>query len=102
MPGTNFYRLVQTDLDARTSFSKVLTVITGADAMLITYPNPVTNGILTVQTAAPVVLYVYDNSGKLVQQQQAIAGTQQLDLSRLAKGIYFLKAGAATQKIFIK
>jgi len=102
LPGTNFYRLVQTDLDARTSFSKVLTVITGADAMLITYPNPVTNGILTVQTAAPVVLYVYDNSGKLVQQQQAIAGTQQLDLSRLAKGIYFLKAGAATQKIFIK
>jgi Secretion system C-terminal sorting domain len=101
--GINYYRILQTDIDYRNSYSdiKTLRFTTGDEAFTI-IANPVTNALLIVQVNTATRLDMYTASGKLLWQRQVNAGTINIDVSRYAKGTYLLKANSASQKIVIQ
>lgn len=71
------------------------------------YPNPVTNGQITIrhQLGSQVQLNIYSISGKRLMTQE-IAQNQTIDVSSLNTGVYFLNlvndSQKVTQKIIIK
>jgi N-acetylneuraminic acid mutarotase len=53
------------------------------------YPNPATNSIIIEGLANTAIAEVYDLSGKIILAQQI--STNQIDISTLAEGLYFIK-----------
>lgn len=53
------------------------------------YPNP-TEGLLTVELLNSAAIVVKDLTGRVIYNQKSLAGTNHLDLSEQAAGIYFL------------
>ncbi|TMI91810.1 MAG: T9SS type A sorting domain-containing protein [Bacteroidetes bacterium] len=101
--GLNYYRIKQTDVDSRYSYSPVrMLSFTKTLHPFAILGNPVINDILTLQVNMPTSLAFYTADGKLLWQQQVNAGTKTIDVSRYAKGIYFLKAITTTQKVVIQ
>jgi hypothetical protein len=101
--GINYYRILQTEINNRNSYSIIRTLkFTNDDEPFIIIGNPVTNGILTIQVNTPTGLAFYTADGKLLWQEQVSAGTKFIDVSRFAKGTYFLKANNASQKVVIQ
>lgn len=53
------------------------------------YPNPVTNGSLTIVSEDAYQVEIYNSAGKLVK---SVSGMTVIDVSELSGGVYFLKA----------
>ncbi len=114
--GTNYYRLKQIDRNNHFSYSRTILVKGGSKgsfAINILYPNPATDLIKIVlanDVAGPIDIIVADVAGKVYIQQRsaAIAGENHysIDVAKLAKGMYYLKAiggdGDITVSKFIK
>jgi hypothetical protein len=100
--GMNYYRLLQKDLDGRSTYSTVLPYFLGNNDQLRIYPNPVSGGKLFVRIAVTGTMAVYTIEGRLVQQQPLIAGTQEIDISRLPKGIYHLRIGEHHEPLIVQ
>jgi Secretion system C-terminal sorting domain len=101
--GINYYRILQTGFNNRNSYSIIRTLkFTTDDEPFIIIGNPVTNNILTVQVNISTGLSFYTAEGKLLWQEQVSAGTKYIDVSRYAKGTYFLKANNSSQKVLIQ
>src|SRR6187399_1856539 len=98
--GLNYYRIKQTDVDSRYSYSPVrMLLFTRALQPLTIIGNPVTNNVLTIQINMATSLAFYTADGKLLWQKQVNAGTKNIDVSRYAKGTYLLKTVTTTQKV---
>jgi hypothetical protein len=101
--GINYYRILQTDIDNRNSYSVIRTLkFTKTDEPFIITGNPVTDDVLTVQVNTSINLALYSADGKLLWQEQVNAGTKNIDVSRYAKGTYLLKANSTAQKVVIQ
>ncbi len=101
--GINYYRILQTDMDNRNSFSIIRTLkFTASNEPFIIIGNPVTNGVLTVQVNTATGLALYTADGKLLWQEQVATGTKTFDVSRYAKGVYLLRANSTAQKVVIQ
>jgi hypothetical protein len=100
--GMNYYRLLQKDQDGRSTYSTVLPYFNGNNDQLRIYPNPVSGGKLFVRIAVAGTMTVYTIEGRLVQQQPLIAGTQEIDISRLPKGIYHLRIGEHHEPLIVQ
>ncbi len=87
--GNNYYRLKQIDLDGKFEYSSVINVEIPDDDNIKVYPNP-TNGILKITGKGidHVSIKVMDVLGRVVKD--AAFYQDQLDLSNLPKGCYFL------------
>ncbi|MFB6232130.1 MAG: T9SS type A sorting domain-containing protein [Salinibacter sp.] len=100
------YRLKQVDTDGSASYSKEVTVERSVKEveLLGTYPNPAQQRA-TVRYAVPerqdVKIYLYDILGRRVQTvvdgEREGRHKRQLDVSRLASGVYFLRLQAEGQ-----
>jgi hypothetical protein len=110
LPGVNYYRLRQVDLDETMEYSKVVAVdLTNIEGLpnpvLRVFPNPVSGGELTVvlpdnlEGETPVQLF--DSSGRLVRSAVLGGGANVLDVSGLAAGVYTLRAGRFYEKIVV-
>ena len=65
-----------------------------------TYPNPVINSI-TIQGAADSIIQVYDMNGKVVATKNTSNDIEIMDVSYLAKGLYYAKiTGSKTVSSF--
>jgi hypothetical protein len=91
---TILYRLKMIDRDGRFNYSAVLPVrINCSTATVMVYPNPVQNGKMQVsltgsnEAAAAMLLSV---EGKVVLKTTLENGTQSLDVSTVANGLYLL------------
>jgi uncharacterized repeat protein (TIGR01451 family) len=102
--GSNYYRIRQTDLDNKFTYSEIRRVDMPATNKVITLlsGNVVQQGYLRVQLKTSASLAIYSNTGQLVWQQLLPAGIHALPLSSMAKGSYLLKAGSVTEKIVIQ
>lgn len=100
--GSNYYRLVQRDADGKQSLSKTVAVQFITAARMQVYPTPVTGGVLFVKLPADAVIRIYSSTGSLVLEQKGKAGLQQLQLSQLSKGSYYLRAGTETASILVQ
>jgi hypothetical protein len=98
-----YYRLKQIDFNGNHSYSRIVAIsLTGKNVLLI-YPNPTpgnTNITITTNNTEAIQLRVINNLGQIVKQQPlgVTTGsiTLSLDVSGLAKGMYYLEAKGAT------
>lgn len=63
-------------------------------------PNPA-NDIVKITAENAGMLRIMDLNGSVVREQQIQAGTTELDLSAVKKGIYLVQLGAKTSKIVL-
>lgn len=110
---TFHYRLKLIDNTGKSSNSDIRTIHLAAqqNISLVTYPNPVTNGVrvtLPLSWQGKVVnLEMYDLSGKLVASKtlQNAMQTVEMDLTKVSAGLYLLNASSGanqTQQRLVK
>lgn len=96
-PGDNYYRLVQMDLDGERTYSdiRIVAVAGGEKAGFQVFPNPVTQGELTVQLSGEpdenTLLRVYSDDGHLLLQQPVPSSIHQTSLNGWAPGVYLVE-----------
>ncbi|HMK19071.1 MAG TPA: T9SS type A sorting domain-containing protein [Chitinophagaceae bacterium] len=101
--GLNYYRIKQTDVDSRYSYSPIrMLSFTRVLQLFTILGNPVTNDVLTLQVNMATSLAFYTADGKLLWREQVNAGTKTIDVSRYAKGTYLLKTITTIQKVVIQ
>lgn len=101
--GNNLYRIQQTDLDGKFSYSSIENMQIALTSKSFSVVNTlVSNGKLQVQVKTPVVLNLYGNNGGLIWQKEFNAGLQTIDLGTVSKGVYFLKGKDAVEKILVQ
>lgn len=104
--GRDFYRLRQMDFEGKYTFSKLVSILFDQADRVTIYPNPVTKYIHIngIQYGASIALY--DVSGRLLQQQQAIKDKVDIDMENLNSGIYIINItatdGSTTQYKVVK
>ena len=86
-----FYRLKSIDTDARFTYSNIIKLSKQVSVSLTVFPNPVSD-VLTIaglKQGGSIRLFTAD--GKLLKQQTVSAQTVTMDMSKYAKGIYWLQ-----------
>jgi hypothetical protein len=99
---SNFYRILQRDLDGKVSYSKIVSIIMdapGPDVMI--FPNPASE-ILTLFIAEPQTLRLVNTSGANVWQAALTSGRHQVSVSHLPSGVYFLLTTNGPQRVVIQ
>ena len=93
--GINLYRLKQTDLDGKFTYSPVLIIRNDVSELIFSLsPNPATDFINIVYTGNKdrVFITIYDAGGKLVKQQTAKNGLPiTVQIQELKSGMYFIQ-----------
>lgn len=100
--GTNYYRLRQTDLDGKFTYSKVITINFTGYGIITFYPNPVRD-VLNINTnsSEPIsTIIITDINGRLVQQvKPALSGFVSVSVKNLPAGIYWIQV-KTTQHVY--
>ena len=103
--GRNFYRIAQTDLDGRQSYSDIRWVqLNSAEGLRQVLVNPVRNGqlMLQIRQGAPQPVRLFDGQGKLIWTRQLSEGTHSIPLPGLPKGVYLLQTGTGSERILLQ
>ncbi|MEL7120936.1 MAG: T9SS type A sorting domain-containing protein, partial [Bacteroidota bacterium] len=89
--GFSYYRLAQTDFDGTVNYSDIVSAfmkeLVSLD-QIVMYPNP-TLGIINVKSLSQVEYKLINVYGQLIQQGTIL--NEQLDISALANGVYYLE-----------
>ena len=100
--GTHLYRIQQIDREGKYSFSPIARIkMHLPDEELRILGNPVSNGTLVLQLSAPQTLRILNSNGVSILNQPLKAGLNNVDVSHLPKGIYFLSAGRNSRQISV-
>lgn len=100
--GNNAYRLRQRDLDNNSTLSKEIIVAVKSNGRNADKVSTLALGgmlTVTVQETGPVTLF--NSLGSLVLKQQLTAGTHQLSVGHLSKGIYQLVVAGKAYRVLI-
>ena len=93
--GANYYRLKMVDLDGEVTYSQVVVINFGTSTAVSLFPNP-TSGAVSLKgvNLAPVTIYTLtgQNVSSQVKMVTSAQNMVQLDLSKLSKGFYLIKA----------
>ena len=98
----NYYRILQRDLDGKFSYSKIASLIydePGPDVFV--YPNPAT-GAVTVYLAESQDVRLINVAGATVWKGTLAAGRNQIPLTHLAKGVYWVVTGSVKKQLLIQ
>ncbi|SEJ74340.1 Por secretion system C-terminal sorting domain-containing protein [Dyadobacter sp. SG02] len=101
LKGINYYRLKMIDLDGTFAYSRISSLLAGKpEQTMTTYPNPVVNGRLTINVSFTGLYHaeVYNLSGVRVLQNK-MGMSRELNVSKLASGMYVLRVKSATGEV---
>ena len=114
MPGNNYYRLKQVDLDGRSVYTpaRLVRFNESADANIRYYPNP-THGVLYIELPVAdidqMVINITNAAGIVVNQFRLSSITNRtipVDLTKYPKGIYFVQTISknynSTQRVILQ
>lgn len=89
--GVNYYRLKQVDFDGKYEYSKLISVDIEHDEISI-FPNP-TTGIIEIQgkNSDEGTIRLTDNLGRLLIIKQKLSDSEQIDISDMPNGMYFME-----------
>jgi uncharacterized repeat protein (TIGR01451 family) len=100
--GTNYYRLLQRDLDGKYQYSHVQTVRLSANSeRLLILSNPVVNGMLEVNVREVTNISLKTMGGTVLLRKQLLPGRNQIDIHQLAAGTYVLVSDQAVVKLVV-
>jgi hypothetical protein len=92
--GVAYYRLKQTDLDGKFTFSKIVSVNNNSDFSLFAYPNPTTDqlSVLHESNTNPSKISVIGLDGRSIMTTFTAPGSNKtaLEVSSLKSGLYFI------------
>lgn len=101
-----YYRLKIVDADGRFMLSDVIPLKRSNTSEQIFVLNNPASGQLNIVTGhssvKPLPAVMFNSSGKSVMQFSLSGGFQAINISTLAPGIYFLRAGAQVKKILVR
>ena len=93
LPGTSYYRLKQTDIDGKNSYS-IVRVVTISKYHISVYPIPASN-FINIESSSPQTkmdVEIYNSMGQAVNMPVINNGNKlRLDVSGVRNGIYFIK-----------
>ena len=72
---------------------------------VIVFPNPNSTGWLQIKVSAEFIhqtLLIFDATGRELMQHLITAESEQLNISKLAKGVYLLRAGEEVRKLVVQ
>jgi hypothetical protein len=91
LPGKNFYRIRQNDLDGKVTYSHIRKVVLhAADNTVALYPNPARDEVLITGLTLASELRIFDNQGRVLLQTRLAKDKQVIDISKLAPGLYIV------------
>jgi hypothetical protein len=105
-PGTGikYYRVNSIKKNATSAYSSVRKLFfAGTHELINIYPNPASNRIYVTGTGPATSLELFDQAGKLVWQTkfQLSQPFTQIDLPKLATGVYMVRIGPKMKKLLI-
>ena len=102
LPGKNYYRLKQVDIDGSYDYSLIRSVLFGKENTkdIIIYPNPVESEVNIDGLSGSETLSLYDATGKLVIDNfPATAANMRISLDKLSPGIYYIRVADRSQGV---
>jgi hypothetical protein len=100
--GSNYYRLRQTDVNGKETMSSVVSVVFGKSGGLIIKSNLVHEALdVTVGEAELGPLSIFNLSGQLMYSAK-VQGTQRIDVSAFAAGMYIVRTASGAESRFVK
>ena len=100
-----YYRLKMIDLDGRFTYSQVIQVKRNKNAAsIVVLSNPTKNTLSLINTDATLVntaATIINEQGVVVKKFILNDGLQNIDVSNLSTGVYYLKTAVNTKKIII-
>ena len=104
--GTYLYRIAIVDKNGKISYSTLLKVAIQTKITLNVYPNPASNEIVVSGISKGSTIQIIDASGKVVSTKVVSNQSQTVDISRLSKGVFFVRVsndnGTINNTSFIK
>jgi hypothetical protein len=94
---THYYRLKMVDKDSTFEMSKVISLDKNEAKSLKIYPNPTQNSINIITSDYTQPMRLYSINGALIMNKTQT--TEQLDMSALPTGMYFLHVGSDVLKV---
>jgi hypothetical protein len=99
--GISYYRLIQTDLDGKQTYSPIRSVTTGQSVTLNVYPNPAISNI-TIESGSSekINAVIFNENGQRVIVPFSNSGNKIiLYASGLTRGIYFIQISQGNLKV---
>ncbi|MBO9632038.1 MAG: T9SS type A sorting domain-containing protein [Chitinophagaceae bacterium] len=103
--GLNQYRILQRDLDGRSSYSPIRMIwMNGSERLFKVLNTVVTNGLIRmiVNETGGATIRVINTSGQVIAVKKASEGLNEIDASGWASGIYYVVSNGETEKISIR
>jgi len=90
--GTNYYRIKQVDLDGKSSYSQMVSVVFEFPEIIELYPNP-TSSVLTVKSQSAIQeIRLYNQASQMMMEKSSIQDSvYELDTQDLPNGVYILQ-----------
>lgn len=98
---TTYYRIKQSDLDGKFSYSSVIKLTTNSITELIVYPTPF-NESFTILSPVAQTASIISLDGKFVQTLQLKEGSNLVYTGLMSSGVYILSTADKTIKKIIK
>lgn len=101
--GDNYYRLKEVDKDGRVQYTATIKLNFGNNTVFSVGPNPASDvTTVTLPGNQSVTVDVYSSTGKKVLGLQSASSQVKINVSNLAKGIYYIKATGKTGLLGIR
>lgn len=98
----SYYRLKFVDNDGKVDFSDLLQISTKeTSANIQVYPNPTSDQVHIVVQAS-TTLSIFDAQGKLMLKRALNKGDNEIDLTSLSSGVYFVVIQGQKTKLIKK
>ena len=99
--GSNYYRLRQTDFNGKETMSSVVSVLFGKGGLIVRNTLAHNSLDVTANDATPTPLSIFNLSGQQVYVGK-VQGSQSIDVSALAAGMYIVRTAAGEVGRFVK
>jgi Secretion system C-terminal sorting domain len=91
--GISYYRVKQTDMDGRFTYSKIVSVHENNQPSILVGPNPISNIVQVLIPSVMTGIYecrISNEAGVVLLKKQLTSGTSTLNTQSIKKGIYII------------